>query len=344
MTELLDEVDLAVVHALQVAPRAPWTQVGAAVGVDAATAARHWDRLAAERLAWWTVWPTPEQWSRTADVAVVRVRPGPGALDAVADRWCALPWVLGVDETPLGLVAVAAGDAGLAALAARVREQEAEDAPLEHVALAQRVLREDSTWRLRVLAPRQLRVLEPPAGPTGATGAAGPTGPSGQPGPGPATTPGALVDEVAAVLRDDVRTSHAALGRRLGVSEATARRALARVARAGALRFGCDVAMPAVGLGRGVLLTARAVGDDREGALARVVRDPAVHRVAELVDDAPLLVALRTATLERLPELERGWGGAVEVVGRTTVVRARKRNGHLLDVDGRSRGHVTPAW
>lgn len=329
MPVLLDEVDLAVVHALQVAPRAPWTQVGAAVGVDAATAARHWDRLVAERLAWWTVWPTPEQWSATADVAVVQVRPGPGALDAAADRWCALPWVLGVDETPLGLVALAAGDAGLAALAARVREQETDDERLEHVALAQRVLREDSTWRLRVLAPRQVRALE---------------GPAGAAEPLPSSAPVTLVHEVAAALRDDVRTSHAALGRRLGVSEATARRALARVARAGALRFGCDVAMPAVGLGRGVLLAARAAGEDRDGALARIARDPAVHRVAELVDDAPLLVALRTATLERLPELERGWGSAVEVVGRTTVVRARKRNGHLLDAEGRSCGHVTPVW
>ncbi|WZH52313.1 MAG: AsnC family protein [Nocardioides alkalitolerans] len=329
MPALLDEVDLAVVHALQVAPRAPWTQVGAAVGVDAATAARHWDRLVGERLAWWTVWPTPEQWSTTTDVAVVRVRPAPGTLDAAADRWCALPWVLGVDETPLGLVALAAGDGGLAALAARVREQETADARLEHVSLAQRVLREDSTWRLRVLAPRQLRVLEGPAAPVD---------------PPPPGAPVALVQEVAEALRDDVRTSHAALGRRLGVSEATARRALARVARAGALRFGCDVAMPAVGLGRGVLLAARAVGEDRDGALARVVRDPAVHRVAELVDDAPLLVALRTATLERLPELERGWGSGIEVVGRTAVVRTRKRNGHLLDAEGRSAGHVTPTW
>ncbi|MFZ8477751.1 AsnC family protein, partial [Staphylococcus aureus] len=36
----LDEIDLAIFHVLEISPRAPWTTVGAAVGIDAVTAAR----------------------------------------------------------------------------------------------------------------------------------------------------------------------------------------------------------------------------------------------------------------------------------------------------------------
>ncbi|WP_241196675.1 AsnC family protein, partial [Streptomyces sp. ADI95-17] len=43
--EHFSELDLALVDALQAAPRAPWSRIGRALGVDATTAARRWERL-----------------------------------------------------------------------------------------------------------------------------------------------------------------------------------------------------------------------------------------------------------------------------------------------------------
>lgn len=53
----LDETDLAIFHALELAPRASWAAVGQAVGVDAVTAARRWSVLEEAELAWVTAYP-----------------------------------------------------------------------------------------------------------------------------------------------------------------------------------------------------------------------------------------------------------------------------------------------
>ncbi|MGR7001955.1 AsnC family transcriptional regulator [Yinghuangia aomiensis] len=57
--EPLDELDLALVHALQVAPRAPWSGLAPVLGVDAVTLARRWRRLSASGRAWVTCYAGP---------------------------------------------------------------------------------------------------------------------------------------------------------------------------------------------------------------------------------------------------------------------------------------------
>ena len=53
----MDEIDRQIVHALQIAPRAPWNLVGSAVGIDRATAARRWQRLHEAGAAWISCYP-----------------------------------------------------------------------------------------------------------------------------------------------------------------------------------------------------------------------------------------------------------------------------------------------
>jgi DNA-binding Lrp family transcriptional regulator len=48
----LDELDRVLVTALQTSPRASWQQIGQVLSVCASTAARRWDRLTSEGLAW----------------------------------------------------------------------------------------------------------------------------------------------------------------------------------------------------------------------------------------------------------------------------------------------------
>lgn len=322
---LLDELDLAIVHALQLDARAPWTRVAAAVGADAATVSRRFEQMSDERLAWLTCWPKPAQWESSTDLAMV-------VLEAHADLNAigALPWVLSIDETSAGGVALVASGSGLRGLGAAVRELtrtaglgDRAAAPRMHVVSA--VLAEDSMWRTRALDANGQRIM---AGPTGAE-------PPSAPKP-------ALVAELAAVLIEDPRMSAAVLATRLGVSEATARRAVERASLSGRLGLGCDLSAPAAGLRRGAMLWARSSQLHAAGGQAK--RLPQAYRVLEVVGPAPLCISVRATTLTALPEIERTLGEHIEIVDRWTVLGARKRNGHLLDEWGRTRGRVEVSW
>ena len=50
----LDDGDLALIHALQVAPRVSWAQAGQVLGTSPAALAERWARLRSSGLAWVT--------------------------------------------------------------------------------------------------------------------------------------------------------------------------------------------------------------------------------------------------------------------------------------------------
>ncbi|MFC7564574.1 AsnC family transcriptional regulator [Actinomadura namibiensis] len=86
----MDELDLALVNALQLDPRAPWSRLSGPLGVDAATLSRRWSRLTESGAAWVTCVAGPpssttgrSRWSRWA------ARPAP--TNASPPRWRATP-------------------------------------------------------------------------------------------------------------------------------------------------------------------------------------------------------------------------------------------------------------
>ncbi|QCQ17998.1 AsnC family transcriptional regulator [Microbacterium sp. RG1] len=320
----LSELDLAIVHALQIDGRAPWARIAAAVGADTGTVTRHWQDLRAGGLAWTTIWPTPERWARTTDVALVLMDADAAARDAIA----LMPWVIALDETSAGVLAVVAESGGLEAIGARVRTISGLGAGIRRADVAASIAQEDSTWRLQALSRAQQRLLVAPAG---ARRDVRPPSPE-------------VTAEIAAALADDPRLAVLTLGRRLGVSEPTMRRTLDRAIAAGVLRFGCDLAMSAAGLGRAAVLWARArdvdAAADRAGLLAET------HRAGVVVGPSPVFASVRMRTLTALPSIEHRWqdAAAVEVADRWTVLRTWKRNGHLLDGEGRSIRRIPVEW
>ncbi len=321
---LLSEVDLALVHALQENARAPWSRIAQVLDVDAATVARRWSAISEAGWAWFTVWPSPEHHAARSDAALVRVTGN--ASTSRASTWCALPWVLTVERTSAGLCAVAVGRGGLAALEKRIHSAFADSDIYTSVEYAAEIPREDSSWRLRALSARQVGQLRDRA---------------------PVATPRArqpreeTVTEVTALLREDARMSFGAIATRLGVSEATARRTVERLIGEGLVRVGCDVAMPAVGLRRGAVVR---IGERMSPETSqRVLRHPAVHRVARTIGPATATVNVRMTSLTELRDIERAWGN-LDVLDRWTVTMPLKRNGHLLGEDGRSVGHVDVEW
>src|SRR5262245_21675097 len=71
----LDELDLGLIHALQVNPRASWTVVGRVLRLDPVTAARRWQRLTESGVAWATTYPLLSE-GLTAAIVELECRPG----------------------------------------------------------------------------------------------------------------------------------------------------------------------------------------------------------------------------------------------------------------------------
>ncbi|MFI6288203.1 Lrp/AsnC family transcriptional regulator [Streptomyces sp. NPDC051018] len=92
--EGVDELDLALINALQLDPRAPWSRVGTALGVDPVTAARRWSRLAEEGIAWVTAHP-----GRLPVVAFIEVDCEAGWVPATAATLARWPHVVSVEHT-----------------------------------------------------------------------------------------------------------------------------------------------------------------------------------------------------------------------------------------------------
>ncbi|MDF0531258.1 Lrp/AsnC family transcriptional regulator [Tsukamurella sp. 8F] len=78
-----DAVDFRIVHALQAAARAPWDVVGQVAGVSGPTAARRWERLRRDGLAWIVTYPGAT-FLNTQCTAFVEVQIHSGAIDLVA--------------------------------------------------------------------------------------------------------------------------------------------------------------------------------------------------------------------------------------------------------------------
>lgn len=318
---VLSETDLALVSALQVAPRAPWSAIGRAVGVDPVTAARRWGRLQDERLAWFVVRPSAERLAPGRDAVLLIIRCRPGTQITVAERLAAVREAYAVDllagDDDIAVILIGRG---LGAMRATVDALlgDIPEVTAARVYFLSQVHREDAQYRLGALSPEKSAELLPAKG-------------------GRVTPPAVeVVEEITAVLLEDPRMSLADLGRRMGLSEPTARRLLDRVLRSRAIRLGCDVVASAGGAARGVVI--EACVEDPVTAGRAIAELPAVLRCASIVGPANLAVIARFGALDELPAFETAASAVAPgwvIRSRATVARSVKRQGHVLDDEGR---------
>ncbi|KDN22368.1 Lrp/AsnC family transcriptional regulator [Amycolatopsis rifamycinica] len=329
----LSASDLALVEALQRDPRAPWTRIAAAVGTDATTAARRWERLQAAGLAWLTAYSTPP----TTTVGYVDLACRPDALSALTRELCGWPPVFSVERTTsrfalfLGLAA-----RDLDALDALVTGRIGALPGVREVrfAVATRVYREGSGWLVDALAPEQRAVLDDTAVRARLV----------VPRPWNDRDLRALVES----LGEDGRRSYAELARDCGMSESAVRRTLARMLRNHELDFRCDLAhIPA---GWPVIAGYRldVAPAELDGAGAAIAQLPETRLSAAVVGEGNLVVSawLRvpadcTAYETRLAEAAPG----ARVLDRAITLRMPKRMGRLLSPHGLAGPHqaIIPA-
>ncbi|MFJ9176359.1 Lrp/AsnC family transcriptional regulator [Streptomyces sp. NPDC102360] len=333
----LDETDMALVDALQTSPRAPWSRIGAVLGIDATTAARRWDRLRASGLAWSTAYEAWERHGRGqrlcmafADVAVA-----PGSLAAATEAACADPRVASVERTTGGgstgtdgalfLTLSCSGTAALTRFA---------DGPLAglpgvrdvQLSVVLHSYREGADWKVHALDRGQRSRLASAV----AAGAA-------------AAQHGDADRALLRALSRDARRPYSELARDTGTSEATVRRRLARMLASGQVRIRCDVSHLAAG--RPVIGTYRlAVPSAELDAAGHLVAAlPGVRLCMAVTGEANLLVSTWARSLSDAAGFEVRLGSRLpgaRILRRDVTLLTAKRMGRLLDDDGRARGHV----
>ncbi|MFB9376053.1 Lrp/AsnC family transcriptional regulator [Kineococcus gynurae] len=219
----LDELDLDLVAALQVAPRAPFNVLADALGSSASTIGRRLTRLQDERIL---LVVGQIEWSLVSDTHPqhIWIRTRPGTADQVAAALAELP------ETQF--VASTAGRADVhLTVHARARSdvqrliQAAGAVPgvrSTHSELVLRAVTRPDAWRLHRLGEEQLAILAPEV----------------PPAPGTTTSHELTTQEraVARLLHADGRIAASEVGRLLGLSRSSAHRIVQSLLHRGVVR------------------------------------------------------------------------------------------------------------
>lgn len=330
---MISELDLEIVNALQVNPRADWARVSDALGLSAPTVARHWSAMAEQGLAWITPAPGPRYpsvgWS-----AFIYVSSKPAELDAIVRRLCA--------EPAFGTVSLVSGSHDLF-IDCFASSHEAlmdilsgsfADLPgvtQREIVFITKLYRQATDWRSGTLEPGRAQLI---------AAAPKPLPPEFQP------------DEVDAMLLEELardgRATWAELGAACMVSPQTARRRLERFLAAGYMVLRCDTSAAFQQGLREVTLVLN-VPAMHVDAVGRYFSDlPSCRLSAQVLGVQNLVVTLWVRDYLEVQGHEKELAiraPGSTVISRQAVIRHYKRLGHLLDKDGKDCGLVPlPLW
>lgn len=332
---MISHDDALLVDALQIAPRVSWATVSEHLGISAVTAAKRWQRLVEEGVAWVTAAPGMAT-HRPQCIAYVEITCHPRLRLAAARSIAQHPLALTVELSTGGadiLVTVCAAD--LPTMSHYILEHlsEVEGVLSTRLRLATRLYSEGGSWRLRVL-PK-------------ATEAAFERLRSEAIAPGDRyDSSGSMPFQMKAIITQlaiDGRTSYAELAERADTSPSTARRWVSELLRSGVLILRTDISAQEAGWPVETYLwatapinnlkdTARRLSLMREARLTATVAAGPVIALSTWLRTVEELHRIELSIAEQIPELQ--------VVDRLIVLRVVKRMGRLIDEDGRSVGVV----
>ncbi|MER5388472.1 Lrp/AsnC family transcriptional regulator [Saccharopolyspora sp. NPDC002686] len=324
--EGLDETDLAIANALQVAPRASWTLVGEVLGLSAATVARRWGRLVERGQAWVTATGSPELW-RSVCNAFLDVHCEPGERERVALALARDPRTKSVMEVASGRdLQVNAVARDLPALSRFILDEVSRLPGVVKVdtQVSTRIYLAGNAWRLDALSRGQCERLQPAA-------------------EGAAALPGRLSAADHALLlalAADGRAPVTELAERTGASHTATRRRLSRLANSGAVAFRCEISQHLTGWPVSTLLWARVPHDDRRRICDQLARMPEVRQLVAISGSTNLLVSTWLHSTDSSLDLEERIVDAhpeFEIADHVIVLRTVKRQGWILDELGRKR-------
>lgn len=324
-SNMLSELDLALVSAMQIAPRATWPDLAQALGCSAATASRHWHQLEESGAAW----VTAAMWSVRC-LAFVDVHCTQEHSSSVAETLARDPHTMTVE--------VMASSSDLFVVVVTRDLHELSQYILERVQIipgvretttriSTRLYRNSSDWRLDSLSREDISQLR------GNSAAAQGFRPDNL----------GIIDETdRAILLElglDGRASYAAIAEHAGISEVTARRRTARLLRTGVAGLRTEIAAPLAGWPVSAVLHIDAPTQHLQDAAHAIARQPRV-RMCSTVASAPCLIAeVWLRSVEEIHEFEGRLVADVpsmRVVSRSIVLRTVLRHGRMIRSDGRA--------
>lgn len=327
-----DELDLAIVDCLQINPRAPWSQVGEALGVDAVTVARRWRRLSTSGTAWVTG-RAAGHGAPESCLAVIELSCAASETLTISHRIARLPHVLSVEHTsgPRSLTMLV--EVRDLAFLSRFLLESLGRIPgvvgTRSHAITKTLTMGDQ-WQLKVLDRAQQDVMR--RGLTRSPDAAEPDAGS---------RPYDAIDrQLILLLGEDGRMPVTQLAARAGLSDSTVRRRLADLMRQGRVVIRSDIALPASGWPVITWIWAYASPDDVETTTAILRHTQSVRVCWRISGGQPnLLLAVNTHSLNEVPMIEARLAEVaprMTIVDRSMVLRSIKRMGRVLDTAGRS--------
>ncbi|MFD8983085.1 Lrp/AsnC family transcriptional regulator [Streptomyces sp. NPDC059564] len=231
----IDDTDRALVHALQLAPRASWERLGSVLGTRPDTLARRWERMTSAGEAWISGLGL-RTGTRAPCMAWVEVLCEAGSSPAVGSALVRDAHTMGLEHTTGGrdlLVFVAVPDLHTLYRYLYFRVQRIPGVTGTRSSMVTAVHTAPDRWRLDQLTPAQTDLL------TGRTRrAAAPVIPA-------VGSAAAMPEEdrpLVLALAADARRSVASLARESGMSESTVRRRLGRLEAGQSLRYSCAMA------------------------------------------------------------------------------------------------------
>lgn len=276
-TSPLDDADLDLVAALQVAPRAPLSALADALGSSASTVGRRLTRLADERLLrviGQVEWPMLAE-GTPLHIWVATV---PGQARQVAGRLAELP------EIPF--VATTTGRADVYCSLHATRRAWARELLMSripsvpgvrsaHTELVLRAATKSDSWRLRRLGDDQLRALREVADPVDEPAAVADFG----------------AEELGAVelLRHDGRVSAAEVARALGISRSTAYRLTQSLLRRGLVRPRVEIEPALLGYALEVVVELQAAPGTIQQVADALARHPSARYVSIVAGTASVI-------------------------------------------------------
>ncbi|WP_017540642.1 Lrp/AsnC family transcriptional regulator [Nocardiopsis halophila] len=321
----VDEFDLQLLNALQLAPRAPWVRLGEVLGADATTLARRWERLRRSGLARVTAFPGAASLPRQT-MAYLELTCRNGTVAEVSRALADDPGTLSIQFT--------AGRHQLLLTVSHPRDLAGylldwigsfPDVAAYATHVITGIPFQADRWHLHALAPDQRRVLRAMGGPAPGDGAPPPVSRADQ----------AIIGALAA----DGRASHRELGRAAGVSAGTAARRLERLLRGGAVGVRCDVARERLGWPAAAVLWGSVEPEVLERAAADLEGAVPELRFCSTVagsENALLVVWLRAvADLPRVEQRLAARLPGLRVTDRRMVLRTMKLMGQVMDEEGR---------
>jgi DNA-binding Lrp family transcriptional regulator len=332
---MISDDDALLIDALQIAPRASWAALSEHLGISAVTAAKRWQRLTEEGLAWVTVAPGMAT-RRPQCFAYVEITCHPRMRLAVASSIASHSPAVTVELVTGSadiLVTVCAGD--LPALSYYVVEHlsSVEGVLSTRVRIATRLYSEGSAWRLQVLPEATAAALERLRS----------EAPSKGEQPEPMGSMSGQAKAIISQLAMDGRTSYAELAERADTSPTTARRWVSDLLRSGILILRTDVSAQDAGWPVESYVWANAPINNLRDTADQLSRMRQTRLIATVAAGPVIALCTWLRTVEELHRFELTIAEQLpqlQVVDRLIVLRVVKRMGWLINEDGRSTGVV----